>query len=458
MDYQTSKNAIPIPLFDILELDTEALTVRVEPSVTMGRLSRFLIARGYCLQVVPELDELTVGGLINGYGVETSSHKYGLVADTATAYEVVLSSGEVVTATPDNEYADLFHAVPWSYGALGFLVCATLRVRKAEKYVKLSYYPTRTTEETTTLFDGLTVSDSPPNFVEGLMYNKNEGVVMSGDFAPESEALAHPDQINDITIWHKTYFGEHVQNILNDFKKAGSLTAASSFAVGVTKPAVVEYIPTVAYFHRHVKGIFWEMKLILPFGHHAWFRYLFGWSLPASIPLIKATQPPSLTKFYQDRHIAQDGLVPLEKLPQGIEFFHKNFECYPLWLCPHKLCFTSPQGMLRPSKEAVARGLVKPGKWEQYVDIGCYYSPGPILRGEEYDCVQARKNYEQFLIENSGYQALYAITEMTRDQWATMFDTELYDKCRTKYDAVGWFMDAYDKVCRPKGEAAKKRS
>ena len=100
-------------LFDILELDTEALTVRVEPSVTMGRLSRFLIARGYCLQVVPELDELTVGGLINGYGVETSSHKYGLVADTATAYEVVLSSGEVVTATPDNEYADLFHAVPW---------------------------------------------------------------------------------------------------------------------------------------------------------------------------------------------------------------------------------------------------------------------------------------------------------------------------------------------------------
>ena len=199
-------------------------------------------------------------------------------------------------------------------------------------------------------------------------------------------------------------------------------------------------------------------QLILPFGHHAWFRYLFGWSLPASIPLIKATQPPSLTKFYQDRHIAQDGLVPLEKLPQGIEFFHKNFECYPLWLCPHKLCFTSPQGMLRPSKEAVARGLVKPGKWEQYVDIGCYYSPGPILRGEEYDCVQARKNYEQFLIENSGYQALYAITEMTRDQWATMFDTELYDKCRTKYDAVGWFMDAYDKVCRPKGEAAKKRS
>jgi len=197
-------------------------------------------------------------------------------------------------------------------------------------------------------------------------------------------------------------------------------------------------------------------QLILPFGHHAWFRYAFGWLLPASIPLIKATQPPSLNKFYQERHICQDGLLPLAKLPQGVEFYHKNFECYPLWLCPHKLCYTKEQGMLRPSAEATRRGAVRPGGFEQYVDIGCYYSPGPVLRGEAYDCAQARRNYEAFLIANSGYQALYAITEMTREQWATMFDTTLYEACRKRYDAEGWFMDAYDKVCRPKSDKAKK--
>ena len=87
--------------------------MRVEPSVTMGRLSKFLMSRGFAMVVVPELDELTVGGLINGYGVETSSHKYGLVADTATEYEVVTSDGKLVVARPDNEHSALFHAIPW---------------------------------------------------------------------------------------------------------------------------------------------------------------------------------------------------------------------------------------------------------------------------------------------------------------------------------------------------------
>lgn len=426
----------------------------------MARLSKFLISRGYALEVVPELDELTVGGLINGYGVETSSHKYGLVADTAVSYEVVLSSGECVTATAVNEYSDLFHALPWSYGALGFLVCATLRVRKAEPFIRVRYFPTRTTTETTTLFREETLKPDAAEFVEGLMYNKSEGVVMLGDFATAEEASAHPEQINDLTVWHKTYFGEHVRGILEAFKEREDFSAASMAdhaALSASgSPAVVEYIPTVAYFHRHVKGIFWEMKLILPFGHHAWFRYLLGWLLPANIPLIKATQPPSLTKFYHDRHIAQDGLVPLDKLAAGIAFFHRNFECYPLWLCPHKLCYTSPQGMLRPSREATARGEVRPGGWEQYVDIGCYYSPGPVLRGEPFDCTKARSAYERWLIANSGYQALYAITEMSREEWAAMFDTTLYNACRTKYDATGFFMDAYDKVCRPKDDVPKK--
>jgi Delta24-sterol reductase len=436
------------------------MIVRVEPSVTMGRLSHYLHERGYALLVVPELDTLSVGGLINGYGVETSSHKYGLVADTAISYEVVLSNGDVVVATADNDYKDLFFAIPWSYGALGFLVSVEFRIRKSEKYVKVQYYPTRTTEETTELFREATLRKAPPEFVEGLMYNKNEAVVMLGEYATEEEARAHPDRINDINLWYKPYFSDHAESLLNDYKARGKFSAASTMSLAAMSSdedaPYVEYIPTVAYFHRHVKGIFWEMKLILPFGHHAWFLALFGWLLPASVPLVKATQPPSLTKFYEERHVAQDGLAPLDKLSKGIEFFHTNFECYPLWLCPHKLCYTEPQGFLRPSKEASKAGTVRPGGYEMYVDIGCYYSPGPVLRGEEYSVEQAHKNYEQWLIDNSGYQALYAITEMTREQWKTMFDTKLYDKCRTKYDASGWFMDAFDKVCRPKHSSLKK--
>lgn len=37
---------VPIPLYDILELNEEAMTVRVEPMVTVGDITRYLIPKG----------------------------------------------------------------------------------------------------------------------------------------------------------------------------------------------------------------------------------------------------------------------------------------------------------------------------------------------------------------------------------------------------------------------------
>ena len=75
--YKLSHRKIDIGMYDLLEIDEQRGIVRVEPLATMGQLSRSLISRGWTLPVVPELDSLTVGGLIMGFGVETSSHKYG---------------------------------------------------------------------------------------------------------------------------------------------------------------------------------------------------------------------------------------------------------------------------------------------------------------------------------------------------------------------------------------------
>ena len=49
-----------------------------EPLVTMGQLSRTLNHIGWTIPILPELDDLTIGGLVMGTGIETSSHKYGL--------------------------------------------------------------------------------------------------------------------------------------------------------------------------------------------------------------------------------------------------------------------------------------------------------------------------------------------------------------------------------------------
>mmetsp|Transcript_15628 Transcript_15628/g.32120 ORF Transcript_15628/g.32120 Transcript_15628/m.32120 type:complete len:188 (-) Transcript_15628:500-1063(-) len=135
-----------MPLYNILETDTEQMIVRVEPFVSIGQLTHALNPRGYTLPVVPEMDDLTVGGLINGTGIESSSHKFGLFHEIVTELELLLGDGTVVVATPTNEHRDLFHAIPWSYGTIALLLSAKLRLVRCKPYVKLTYTPHHTLE------------------------------------------------------------------------------------------------------------------------------------------------------------------------------------------------------------------------------------------------------------------------------------------------------------------------
>ena len=48
--------------------------VRVEPQVTIGRLNDYLIRLGWVIPIVPEIDDVTISGLIMGGGCETTSH------------------------------------------------------------------------------------------------------------------------------------------------------------------------------------------------------------------------------------------------------------------------------------------------------------------------------------------------------------------------------------------------
>lgn len=68
---QTDKKTfrkIKLDLYDILEIDTSSREpcVRVEPLVTMGQLTAALNPLGWTVPVLPELDDLTIGGLIAG--------------------------------------------------------------------------------------------------------------------------------------------------------------------------------------------------------------------------------------------------------------------------------------------------------------------------------------------------------------------------------------------------------
>ncbi|TXL01645.1 hypothetical protein BMR02_02755 [Methylococcaceae bacterium HT1] len=64
--------------------------------------------------------------MINGFGIEASSHKYGLFQHICASLEIVTADGELVKCSKD-ENSELYYAIPWSYGSLGFLVCAEIK-------------------------------------------------------------------------------------------------------------------------------------------------------------------------------------------------------------------------------------------------------------------------------------------------------------------------------------------
>lgn len=82
---------------------------------------------------------------------------------------------------------------------------------------------------------------------------------------------------------------------------------------------------------------------------------------------------------------------------------------------------------------------------QMYTDVGVYYAPGPVLRGEVFDGAEAVRRMESWLIENHGFQPQYAVSELSEKNFWRMFDGGLYEECRRKYKAVGTFMSLYYK-------------
>ena len=62
--------------------------------------------------VVPQLQTITLGGAVTGLGIESTSFRNGLPHESVLEMDVLTGAGEVVTATPDGEHADLFGALP----------------------------------------------------------------------------------------------------------------------------------------------------------------------------------------------------------------------------------------------------------------------------------------------------------------------------------------------------------
>lgn len=152
------------------------------------------------------------------------------------------------------------------------------------------------------------------NFIEGFAFSPTDFIVMLSDFSEDQ----HPPtkNINHINRYYKPFFHNQVKKVMKRLKR------------GDGKGTIEEYIPTLDYYHRHTRGVFWMSDQA--FGsicRRDSLFWLFGWTLP--FPVHAQALAPWTVNYVKQKTVLQDYLVPVQNFQR---FFEQGCEDFKVLL------------------------------------------------------------------------------------------------------------------------------
>eukprot|EP00698_Gefionella_okellyi_P008787 TRINITY_DN2199_c0_g1_i1.p1 TRINITY_DN2199_c0_g1~~TRINITY_DN2199_c0_g1_i1.p1 ORF type:complete len:463 (+),score=81.71 TRINITY_DN2199_c0_g1_i1:177-1391(+) len=374
-DYKSDCEQISVAHLNcVIEVDAKANLVIVEPQVNMETLCRATLAHGRIPAVLPEFRAITVGGAIVGAGLESSSHRFGQISDTASWVDVLLGNGQVLRCARYSN-GTLFNALPGSYGSLGLVMQVSLRLVPAASHVRLHYAIYNSVQAGLDALAALSRYNSKADFVEGLAYSNMHSLVIAGELAFDADALQQAGmKVSRVGQPRGKWFHQHAA------KMAMSRTKRSKCCCGtapyISPPASVlhgvlpdftpsELIPIEDYLFRHDYGAFW-MGSALRFADCLKQCCPMRFTAANMYHQLHATDEKDII---QDL-IVQDFYVTMERAEQLIRFSARCCDVWPLWLCPVRA--PTDAQPLSPS------GIAPPGT--MLVDVGIYGVPD--MRGD----------------------------------------------------------------------------
>ncbi len=135
------------------------------------------------------------------------------------------------------------------------------------------------------------------------------------------------------------------------------------------------------------------------------------------VALLKLFQGPVIRKASVYAHVVQESIMPVRRVPEGIENFDKWFGVYPLLLFPIRVYKRKPSGLLNPAPEDVIPGE----NYGLYVDIGAYGAPRAVKQGEMWDAKKNVRDGEHWTRSVHGFSAPYTDIMCTRKEFRMMY-------------------------------------
>lgn len=154
----------------ILELDSNNLTITVEPGVLLMTLGEYCAERGFFYPPDPGEKTATIGGNISTNAGGMRAVRYGVTRDYVRGLEVVLPDGKIIEVggkvVKNSSGYDLKDLFVGSEGTLGIVTRATLRLLALPKYDISLLVPFRSLAETIQAVPAIVRSDAQPTAVE----------------------------------------------------------------------------------------------------------------------------------------------------------------------------------------------------------------------------------------------------------------------------------------------------
>jgi len=393
---------------EVLAIDAQARTCDVQGMITYERLVEATLPYGLMPLVVPQLKTITLGGAVAGLGIESTSFRNGLPHESVRELEILTGDGRVVVARADNEHADLFHAFPNSYGTLGYALRLTIELEPVRPYVHVEHVKFATAREcVAALTEACT--GGRYDFVDGTVFSPDEQYLTLGSFVDEAP------EVSDYTGMDVYY--QSIPRRTEDYLTTHDYLWRwdtdwfwCSRAFGVQHPLVRRFWP-----RRYRRSDVYRRIVALDQRHR----------VSASARRL-LRRPP-------EEAVVQDVEIPVERVAEFLDLFHRDVGITPVWLCPLKLRadHSWPLYPMNPD--------------ELYVNVG-FWSSVPLHDGQP-------DGYHNRLVEDAvsalgGHKSLYSTVHYSAEEFWQRYNGAAYETVKRAYDPDGRLPGLYDKCVR----------
>jgi FAD/FMN-containing dehydrogenase len=333
--------------------------------------------------------------------------------------DILTGDGRVLTVTgaDDDPHRDLFYGFPNSYGSLGYALRLRIELEPVRPYVLLRHVRFASAEAMAEAL--MTVAASREfegrrvDFLDGTVFSAEEQYLTIATMVDESPPGVPVSDYTGMGIYYRSIQARTLDVLtIHDYLwRWDTDWFWCSRAFGAQKPLVRRLWPKA----KLRSDVYWKL-VALERRHDLSNRVARRRGRPVREPVV------------------QDIEVPVDRLAEFLDFFHREVGIEPVWVCP-----------LRQRDPAVRWPLYEFDPEVLYVNVG-FWSTVALPDGATPDEGRVNRRIEEVVTSLDGRKSLYSTAFYDRETFWSIYGGAEYARLKQVYDPGGRLRDLYAKV------------